>query len=230
VLTVALAGAGFARRLRAGHLDVALATLAGAPVLVMAFQSYGGEAPLRAYLFALPWLGVMVAAACESRTIRGSWRLLAATLAIGTCTLFGYYGQELVNYMTRDDVAASRWYFDHAPPGASLTFIAPSFPDRLNARYAAHLDAPPALVEAPGYRPHLLGPADVRRLEALLERNRAPARYVALTGSGERYARFYGLAPQGSFARLGRALRASADFRLVYRRGDALIFAYRLEP
>jgi hypothetical protein len=229
-LTVALAGAGLVRRLRAGHLDVAPMTLAAAPVLVMAFQSYGGEAPLRAYLFALPWLGVLVAAACESRTIRGCWRLLAATVAIGTCTLFGYYGQELVNYMTRNDVAASRWYFDHAPAGASLTFIAPNFPDRLNARYAAHLDAPPALVEAPGYRPHLLGPADVRSLETLLDRNHAPARFVALTGSGERYARFYGLAPQGSFARMGRALMASPNFRLVYRGRNALIFAYKLQP
>jgi hypothetical protein len=223
---VLLAAAGFARRLRAGHRDLAPLALAAAPALVVGLQSYGGEAPLRAYLFALPWLAFFAAAACDATAVRGSWRLLSVTLLLGAGTLFGYFGQELVNRIGRDDVAASRWFLDHAPPHASLTLVAPNFPGRLNARYAVHLDSPPSLVEAPGFRPHRLGPEDVPVLESLLQRNRAPTRYVALSPSGERYARFYGLAPSGSFARLAHALAASPDFRLVYRRGAARVFEY----
>src|SRR5439155_5361489 len=52
VLVVALAGA--IRRFRDGHMDVAPAAFAVAPLLVLATQSYEKEGPLRAVLFALP--------------------------------------------------------------------------------------------------------------------------------------------------------------------------------
>jgi hypothetical protein len=232
LLTVLLAAAGLVRRLRAGRWDLAPAALACAPFLVIGVQSYDGEGPLRAFLFALPWLAFFGAAACApGRRARSlldrSWRLVVASLIIGAGALFGYFGQELMNYMSRDDVAASRWYLDHAPPRASLTSLAPNFPERLNARYATHLDAPPTLLTAPGYRPHSLGAADLPRLEALLRRDHAPQRYVAISPSEERYARFHGLAPPGSFARITGALRTSPDFELVYERGTAAIFLYR---
>ena len=105
--------------------------------------------------------------------------------------------------------------------------MAPNFPARLNERYADHLDSPPSLVEAPGFRPHRLGARDVPALEALVRRNGAPARYVALCSpSGARYARFYGMAPPGSFERLALALDAAPSFRLVYRGGAASIYEY----
>jgi hypothetical protein len=63
-------------------------------------------------------------------------------------------------------------------------------------------------------------------LEAMLRRDDSPRRYVALTASQERYARFYGLAPPGSFRRLTAALRASPHFKLVYQQGSASIFLY----
>jgi hypothetical protein len=232
LLTLLLAGAGLVRRLRAGHWDLVPAALAFAPFLLVGLQSYDGEGPLRAFLFALPWLAFFGAAACApGRRAHGllnrSWRPVAASVLIGTGALFGYFGQELMNYMSRDDVSASRWYLDHAPPRASLTTLAPNFPERLDARYATHLDAPPSLLTGPGYRPHSLGAADVPRLVALLRRDHAPQRYVAISPSEERYARFHGLAPPGSFARISGALRTSPDFELVYERGTAAIFLYR---
>ncbi|MEA2131232.1 MAG: hypothetical protein QOJ85_4123 [Solirubrobacteraceae bacterium] len=231
VLTVLLAGAGVVRRLRAAHWDLAPAALAVAPFLVLGVQSYDGEGPLRAFLFALPWLAFFAAAACSPpararSTLRRGAPILAASLLIGTGSLFGYFGQEMMNYMRHDDVAASRWYLDHAPPRASLTMAAPNFPERLNARYATHLETRPDLVSAPSFRPHLLGAADVPALEAILRDDGSPQRYVALTSSQERYARFYGLAPPGSFPRLAAALRASPDFKLVYQQGSASIFLY----
>jgi hypothetical protein len=233
LLMLALAGAGAVRRWRRGHRDLTALTLALAPGLVMGMQSYGGEAPIRAYLFALPWLAFFAAAAClpepASRpqpALRRSWRLQAVTALVGTATLFGYFGQELLNYMAPADVALSRWYFAHAPPRASLTLIAPSFPDRVDRHYAVHLDSPPSLVEAPAFRPGRRAAADVATLTRLVRANHAPARYVALTPSGERYARYYGLLSPGSFAALARTLRGSPDFRLVHRERDAALFEY----
>jgi hypothetical protein len=231
VLTVLLAGAGVVRRLRAAHWDLAPAALAVAPFLLLGFQSYDGEGPLRAFLFALPWLAFFVAAACypaahARSTLRRAWPLFAASLLIATGSLFGYFGQEMMNYMGHDDVAASRWYLDHAPARASLTLVAPNLPERLNARYSDHLETRPDLVSEPGFRPHPLGAADVPVLEALLRRDDSPRRYVALSASQERYARFYGLVPPGSLRRLSAALRASPDFELVYQQGAASIFLY----
>jgi len=231
-LTVLLAAAGLVRRLRAGHWDLVPAALAFAPFLLLGLQSYDGEGPLRAFLFALPWLAFFGAAACAPGPrarglLRRTWRPVVASAVIGTGALFGYFGQELTNYISRDDVAASRWYLDHAQPRASLTSLAPNFPERLNARYASHLETLPTLVTEPGYRPHRLGAADVPLLEALLRRDNSPQRFVAISPSQERYARFHGLAPPGSFARMAGALRTSPDFELVYERGAAAIFRYR---
>jgi hypothetical protein len=225
-LMLLLAAAGLVRRLRAGHRDAAPFALAAAPALVVGLQSYGGEAPLRAYLFALPWLAFFAAAACDTTAIRSSWRLLSVTVLVGTATLFGYFGQELVNRIGSEDVGASRWFLDHAPAGAALMLVSPNFPGRVNGSYSQHLDSPPSLVELPRYRPHVLGPQDVPILEALLQHIRAPARYVALTPSQERYTRFYGLAPAGSFASLTAALTTSPDFRVVYRQGKARVFEW----
>jgi hypothetical protein len=207
------------------------ATLAVAPVFVVAVQSYGGEAPLRVFLFALPWLAFFAAAACgpaqAAKTALGrSWRLLAMSVLVGAGAFFGYFGQEMLNRMAPADVAASRWFLDHAPRESSLTYVAPNFPERLNARYAYHLSAPPSLVEMPGFRPHRLGARDVHSLESSLRGDDSPQRYVVLSPSQRRYARFYRLLPPGSYAHFARALLASPHFDLVYRRGSALIFLF----
>jgi hypothetical protein len=85
LLTLALAGVGLARRWRTGHAVLAPLALVVAPALVLALQPAGDEAPLRAYLFALPWVAFLAAAACDGTVVRPSrqvWRvavILAAT-------------------------------------------------------------------------------------------------------------------------------------------------------
>jgi hypothetical protein len=217
----ALAGAGAVRRLRAGRPEVVACVLAVAPAFIVAVQSYGGEAPLRAYLFALPWLAVLAAQA-----LRRPPAVLAVSIVVGAGALFGYFDQELLNYVGPGAVTASRWYLDHAPPGASLTEIAPSFPERLNARYADHLDAPPSLVTRPWYRPHRLGPADVAAVRRLLAGDNSTERYVIVDPTGARYARYYGLAPRGSFGALGRALARAPDFQVAFRRPHVWLLRY----
>jgi hypothetical protein len=233
---VLLALVGVVRRLRAGWWDLTPALLVVAPFMVAAVQSYGGEAPLRAYLFALPWLGFFAAAACRPagggrRTAGRAWRLLVATGVVGAGALFGYFGQETANFVTPDDVAASRWYLDHAPPEAPLVLVAPNFPERVDGRYVDHLDSPGILVEAPGVAGGRLRSRGVRTLEAMLRRRHASSqRFVIVSPSQESYVRYYGLAPPGAVAGLTRALLASPDFTLAYRRGSAYVFRFAPRP
>jgi hypothetical protein len=231
LLVLALAAAGLVRRLRAGRWDGAALVLALAPALVLLVQSYGGEGPLRVYLFALPWLALFAAVACMPRREGGSaagrsWRIVAATAAIGTCTLFGLFGQEPLNYISSDDVAVSRWTLDHTPSGASLTTLAPNFPERVDRRYAGHLDEIRDLLQVPGFGAFVRGDrATMPDIGAFMRRDSAAAHYLVVSPSQERYVRYHEVGSAASYERVVRALRASTELRVVYRHGDAVVFA-----
>jgi hypothetical protein len=228
-----LAVIGLARRLREGERDLAAACLIVAPALGAGLQSYGGEGGYRAFLFALPWLAFFAAAACArapspGRVVRiGLGRLLVATSAVGVCLLFAYFGQELANRISSDDVRAATWYERHAPPGSVRLNLAPISPDRLTPRYpVVSLGDPSALLEQPGFTGHRLGAADLPRLERLVHGQKARRTFVVLSRGQEDYARLNGLLPKGSVTSLARALGGDASFRLVYRRPTAWIFEY----
>lgn len=243
VLVLLLALAGLLRRARLGHWHGPALVLASAPALVLLVQSYGGEGPLRVFLFALPWLCFFAAVACRppgnASTLLGrSWRLIAASAAVGIGALFGYFGQEPINYVTHDDVTASRWYLDHAPEGSSLTYFAPNFPERLNARYVKHIDEPRDLLQMPGFVEQLRAQTGIRsspcgrrcdpRLapatKSFLLTDPAPRHYLIVSPSQERYARYHGIASREAYKAFTRALLASRDFDVAYRRGDAVVF------
>jgi hypothetical protein len=135
-----------------------------------------------------------------------------------------------MNRVDPGDVAAATWFERHAPTDSVLVGVTTNFPHRLSARYAAVYDpaypGPPSLTEHAVYR-RRLGAADLPRIEKTLRAYGAPHTFLTLTASQERYARLYGLLAAGSLQSLEGALRASPDFRLVYRRGSASIFAYQ---
>jgi hypothetical protein len=224
LLMLVLAAVGFFRRVRAGRWDGVAAVLALSPVLVLLFQSYGGEGALRVYLFALPWLGLFAAAACLPGR-RSGLRIVAATAAVGACTLFGLFGQEPLNYITPGDVAASRWTLDHAPAGATFTLAAPNFPERVDARYAQHLDETRDLLQVPGMSAFLRG--ERRTMPDVLKFLRsdgAASHFLILSPSQERYLRYHDISSGGGYLRLMAALEASPDLRLVYSSGGARVF------
>jgi hypothetical protein len=143
------------------------------------------------------------------------------------CLLFAYFGQELVNRISPDDVRAATWYELHAPPGSVRLNLAPVSPDRLTPRYpVVSLGDPSALLEQPGFAGHRLGAADLRRLKRLVRGQKARRTFVVLSRGQENYARLNGLLPKGSVTSFARALGGDADFRLVYRRPTAWIFEY----
>jgi GT2 family glycosyltransferase len=225
-LMAALASIGLIRRLRAGHWDLAAAALILGPLLVVGVQSYGGEGRIRIYLFALPWLCFLAAAACAPVTSNGfsrilrSWRLALASAAVGACLLFAYFGLEYINRISADDVHAATWFEEHAPRSSTLVSVMGYFPYRLTARYPVVYANSLTLPNNDRFRQRPIAQADVRRdLRAYKQ-----PRFIVLSPDQEHYARLYGLLPPGSLQSLSRGLGTSPFFRLVYRRGGASIY------
>ena len=236
LMLLVLAAIGAIRRLRAGHWDIAPAVLFAAPLAIVTLQSYGGEGRYRVYLFALPWLCFFGAAALSAtrarlQSLRHRASLAVTSAFLATCLLLAYFGLELMNRVDPDDVASAAWFERHAPTDSLLVGVTTNFPLRLSARYATVYDkdypGPPSLTEHAVYRRHRLGRADLPRIERTLRGYGARHTFVTLTASQERYARLYGLLAAGSMSSLDGALRASPDFRLVYRRGSSSIFAFQ---
>ena len=232
-LMVGLGVAGFVRRLAEGRWDLVAACLIVAPVGVVAFQSYGGEGGYRAYLFALPWLSLLAAYACASRThAAGRTRmrllpLLAAATAVGACLVFAFFGQEITNRVPSNDVRAALWYERHAPAGSMRIDLAPDSPDRLTARYPeVDLSDPPALVTDPQFVGHRLGVRDVSHLIGFIKAQRARSAYVVLSALQENYARLQGLLPPGSLTGFVSAMQRSPRFRVVFHAPTVWIFKY----
>ncbi|WP_446215624.1 hypothetical protein [Micromonospora sp. IBHARD004] len=102
--------------------DLGLLTLAGAPFLLLAMQSYGGEILLRVYAFALPFMAILLAA-----LLVPVWparrRVLAALTAGSLSTVligafFGArYGNEAFEQVRPADHRAVEWLYAHAPAG-----------------------------------------------------------------------------------------------------------------
>jgi hypothetical protein len=231
VLISALALIGVFCRLRAGRFDLVPACLVCAPVLVAGFQSYGGEGAFRAYLYALPWLAFFAAAACmwtpsgaAHATARFA-RLSLATFVLGGCLLFAYFAHELSNHVPRDEVQAETWYEQHAPANSTRLQLATNHPSRLTARYPSVGLNDAALLDRHGFAGHLLGSADVPRVQHVADGLKAPV-FLVLSRRQEDDARLNGLLPRGSLDGLLRALSRSDAFHLVYRRPTAWVFEY----
>jgi hypothetical protein len=223
-----LAFCGFVRAWRAGQRLIVPAALAFSPFPLVMVQRYGGEGPIRAYLFALPWLALIAAwlfvPAGETRPGRGrSLLLAAATGAIAIGTLLAYFGQETLNRMSPDDVAASRWFLDNTGAGAGEVLFAPNFPERLDANYVDHIDDPTILLHLPG----VAGPQFATRGLAALQRiarTTDKEEYVIVTPSQLQYLYFTGTAPVEAAQRLAVELERTPGFQLVFRSGRAEIF------
>jgi GT2 family glycosyltransferase len=235
-LIAALAIVGFVRRIRARRWDAAAVVLIVAPVIVVLLQSYSGEGRYRLYLFALPWTAFF-AAAWLART-GGSrlaqalhrCRIIVVTAALGVCLLLAYFGLEMANRVTTDDVAAGEWFDQHGPRDSLMVEPTSDSISRVTGGYARVFDPdyPGALTltNEAEFRGHRLGSADLPRIGATLRGYDAMRTFVILNVAEARFARLYGTLPAGWEQTLGRALQRSRSFRLVYRRGGASIFEY----
>jgi hypothetical protein len=121
--TALLALIGAIRRRRLGYGDWSLLLLGFAPFPLLAVQSYGGEALLRAYLFALPFVSLLAAMAFMPSTQPGRvgvpalcFCLIAALFA--PAWLVARYGNERFDRVSSADLAAVKFLYANARPAA----------------------------------------------------------------------------------------------------------------
>ena len=205
-----------------------------APVAVIPLQGYGGEAPLRGYLFALPWLAFLAAGAVPAgradlaRPAAGCGSSSPARRSPRPCCS-RTSGWRRSTASRRRTSPAAAWIDANAPEGTLVTFLAPSFPARPTAGYARLTlqtsPTTPNLLET-ATRAAALGPARAETLGELQEQNPAPAHYVVVSQSQSDYLELYGFTGRGSVPAMTRLLEASPDYELVYRRGDASVFRW----
>lgn len=169
VLTGVLALAGFVRRLMQGEVRTTLmvAWMAVAPAFGLLGQSYGGEARLRIYLFALPWLAIGVAWLFWSGPLRTRKALLGATAALSSMALLFsvvYFQPEEDHRIPKGDVVASQWIDSHARSGDVIfepgyffpTLIGPNYPNYYRTIRVAPLS---------GLIKNLTGPVNAENIE-----------------------------------------------------------------
>jgi hypothetical protein len=126
-----LAALGAVRRRRDGVRDRALLVLAVVPLSAFALQSYGGEAGLRAYLFALPALCALAASLFFGvRTSRRSWLGLFAASALSLVFVGGFlvarYGNERAERTTAGELAALDYIYDRDQGRAHVMWLTPA--------------------------------------------------------------------------------------------------------
>lgn len=216
-LVWAFAGLGVVRRIRTGRWDLVAVALAVAPVPLFAAQAYGGEMLLRIYLFGLPFMAFLGAAfflpqASDRPPILTAGVVLVASAALMGAFIVGRYGNEPMEYFTRNEVAAVDELYRVAPEGAQLVAATSNLPWK-SSRY-----------ELFHYRPigddTYVGKVDELILN--MEEYSGPS-YLILTRSQEAYAELIlGVTPAAWTAFRAEVL-ATGRFRVVYENPDALI-------
>jgi hypothetical protein len=222
-------------RLRAGYKNLGVAALAVAPAVIVLADTYGGEAIYRVYLFSLPWFGLLTAFALRPggddwSSVRAVARLLLPLAVLLGLFLPAYFGMAATNEVRPGEVAASQYFYDHAPPHSLLMIASPQFPVRLAGNYDQFSltigEADPSLLTVkPSLRHKMLGDRHVPIIaQAMRDYARGEPAFLAVSRNGKVTSQVLGLLPPGSLDKLERVLSRSKRFRIWYRNADTTIF------
>lgn len=127
LLIGALAGmVRIARRIRGINLTVP--ALAAAPAALVFLQDYGGEVGLRGFLYATPFLAILLAQlfvpGTQLRRVSALSLVAVLTLA-GPLFLVAKYGNESFERVTPSDVALGACLYESAAPGTAIYSMSP---------------------------------------------------------------------------------------------------------
>lgn len=225
-----LALLGGLRRIRHGHRDLTYALMAATPFPLVVLQPYGGEMILRVYLLTLPFMVFFAAALFfTTPTVGRSWRTTAALGLLSVALLGAFfvtrYGNEKMDYATREELAAAEYLYSVAPPGSLLlvgtTNTALKFQDYEKYRYWS-------LTNRLEWRN---GPIE-RNVEAvarLMDNRRFPTSYLLITRSQIANDELFWLFPT-PLEDLEQALAESDQFTVIYADEAAKIFTLARAP
>ncbi|MXP20082.1 hypothetical protein GIY30_01695 [Gordonia sp. HNM0687] len=151
------AAAAFVYLWRRGNPDWALPVVAFSPILLLAGQSYGGEAIFRVFLYSLVGCSILVGAALaevlpgggdpDTAKRRPRLRTVLVTGAIGVVAVgafHGYYSGWAYNVITRSQVTLSQQMLAEAEPSTVIVRMAPAgWPERPSGDYVRIAEANP---------------------------------------------------------------------------------------
>ncbi|HET9442563.1 MAG TPA: hypothetical protein VFO65_04525 [Acidimicrobiales bacterium] len=225
-----LAAVGTLRLRGARRTDLGMVALGAAPFPLLALQPYGGEMLLRVYLFSLPFVCYLAAAAFLPSPAAG--RSAASGLAVAGCTLVlaaGFlvsrYGNERMDQYTGAEVEAVEAMYGSTRPGGLLVAGAANLPwkSRDYERYD-YLALATTWPETGGAAEALAGAE-----QAMRDHGDGGAALI-LTRSQAAYTDLLGLLPPGALEELERMASASPDLEVAHRNRDAVVFVLAPEP
>ncbi|MCW2675674.1 MAG: Membrane protein involved in the export of O-antigen and teichoic acid [Modestobacter sp.] len=229
-----LAAVGIVRMLRHGRPAPSHALLAFVPLVLVPLQPYGGEVLLRAYLFALPFIAVLVAwALFPALGAAWTWRRSAGLLVV-SCLLMGAfmftrYGNERIALFTSAERAATTYVYAHASRGdvvaaasSNVAWQDVGYTDYDYQQLSRLADPAPA-----GETPVQLADRIAGNLQ---NRSRGAAAYLLITRSQLDYEEMTGSLPWGSVRALEQGAQQSSRFHLLYDNPDAMVFEVRKAP
>jgi hypothetical protein len=222
LLVWAVATLGVVRLWRRRRPDLpTLLVLMYVPFIVVAGQSYGGEATLRVYLYTLPVATTLIAGLIGSLRVERIRAVAALAVPVFALPLFllARWGNESFEQIRSTELAGMRAFYGMAPQGATLIAIDPKLPWRFDhiADYR--------------YRSSEAAVTPAATLIRLKERagHSSHGAYVIITTGQLRYGeQSFGL-PVSWGTTLVSLLSRSPEFQLVYKNPDTLLYKLRSE-
>ena len=236
-----LALVGLVLLVRCGYPKRALGigSIAAAPFLTLAVQSYGGEAGMRVSLFALPFVAMLAAAAL---TGLGRWSMtrqlpIVALVGVVLVGLFPLtrYGNERADWYSSHELQMVQVMYQLAPPGSVLTSVNVNLPSRYTGyadyeyRYLAQgqtVAADPDAVKAGASVD--MGDPDLQDVAAQVAARMRPSvgqrSFLEVSRSQGAALDQQSPFPAGALDRLTAALRVSPSFRLLAANPDAQLY------
>lgn len=226
-----LAALGAFRCWRAREPWVIVAALAGAPVLIVVANAYGGEAILRVFLYSVPWSACLAARGLRPiRTTSAAWAKCAlqggVLLTLLALLLPAFFGQDDLNVIPSAQVTAVVDFYRVARPGVIYT-ADENFPAKATKDYFKFDDVP---IFGPGtlLGTRVLTPRSGRVITLAVENNNrtgAPS-YVMVTGSMLAYAAAYRYPTHDEIATLTQDLRHDPGWIVVMHKSGVWIFEF----
>ena len=226
VAVALLALLGVVRRVRHGYWDVTAVLFVLAAVAVLPVSSYGGELLFRIYLFSVPFLAFLAAATIFPSPRAGAPVLAAPAVLLLTGILlpgflFAYYGKEHYYYFSPQEVEASEYLYNTAPPGSLLIEGSASYPGQYrNYEYFTYVRI---LREPEEGRERILADP-VATMTRWMSNEDYSAAYLIITRSQKQENDSLRTMPEGALATIESQLAASPHFQTVFSNEDASVF------
>ena len=215
-------------RFRRGYRDTPFLIIATVPFVLAALQSYGGEIALRIYLFALPgaafFIAALLALAFQRLTPGGIvLAITAVSFAFIPMFMISRYGNERLDYFTKDEYAAVQTLYRVSPPGSQFFVIDQNLPWRYQ-RYAVD-NRFLLYLYVKVYAPHLAKAAET--IANTMAGSRRPA-FLIITRAQTPFAAYLQGLPPDTIRGFERAIAKSPRFRRVFSSPSAVV--YKLAP